>query len=79
MLEPYPAGACKSGLITLLEKGHKGTRLNKEEMDKIACWIDLQVPFCGDYLEANAWTEDEAKKWQAQEEKAKRLAATENK
>lgn len=79
MLEPYPAGACKSGLITLLEQGHKGTKLNKEEMDKIACWIDLQVPFCGDYLEANAWTEDEAKKWQAQEEKAKRLAATENK
>lgn len=79
MLEPYEAGSCKSGLITLLEKGHKGTRLNREEMDKIACWIDLQVPFCGDYFEANSWTEDEAKKWQAEEDKAKRLAAVENK
>ena len=77
LLEPYHAGACQSGLITLLENGHKKTRLNQQEMDKISCWIDLQVPFCGDYLEANAWTDDETKKWQAQEEKARRLAAME--
>ncbi len=23
----------------------------------IACWIDLGVPFCGNYLEANAWSD----------------------
>ena len=25
----------------------------------MAAWIDLAVPYCGDYIEANAWTEDE--------------------
>ncbi len=73
MLDPYHAGACKSGLIVLLEKGHNKVALSREEMDKIACWIDLQVPFCGDYLEANAWSEAELAKWRAEEEKARRL------
>ena len=27
-------------------------RLSREELDKIATWIDLGVPFCGDYFEA---------------------------
>jgi hypothetical protein len=33
-------------------------------MDKIACWIDLLVPYCGDYTEANTWSEDEVRKYQ---------------
>jgi len=74
MLEPYHAGACKSGLIAMLEKGHNKVALSREEMDRIACWIDLQVPFCGDYLEANAWSEAELARWRAEEEKARRLA-----
>jgi len=33
-------------------------------------WIDLGVPFCGDYIEANAWTPEE---WARYEQyKAKR-------
>jgi hypothetical protein len=30
-------------------------------MDKLAAWIDLVIPFCGDYVEANAWSEGELK------------------
>jgi hypothetical protein len=59
MLPPYSAGAAKSRLMTLLEQGHGGVKLSKEETGKIACWIDLLVPFCGDYLEANTWSKAE--------------------
>lgn len=56
MLSPYHAGAATSRLITLLEHGHEDVTLSGEELDKLACWIDLLVPFCGDYTEANAWS-----------------------
>jgi hypothetical protein len=59
MLPPYSAGSARSGLMRLLAEGHQGVRLSREELDKIACWIDLLVPYCGDYREANAWTTDE--------------------
>jgi len=53
----YFAGSAKSDLITMLEAGHNGVRPSRREMDKIACWIDLLVPFCGDYTEAAAWND----------------------
>jgi hypothetical protein len=53
------AGAVRSRLLAMLAGGHKGIELSREEMEKLACWIDLGVPFCGDYLQANAWTEAE--------------------
>lgn len=56
LLPPYHRGAATSQLMTLLEKGHEDVRLSEEERDKLACWIDLLVPYCGDYLEANAWS-----------------------
>ena len=37
-------------------RGHGGEKLSPEESAKLACWIDLAVPYCGDYLEANAWS-----------------------
>ena len=61
LLPPYFAGSARSELLTLLEKGHQGVKLSREELDKLACWIDLLVPYCGDYREANAWTEEEMK------------------
>lgn len=62
LLEPYHAGAAKSGLLDMLAAGHHEVKLAQEEMDKLACWIDLLVPYCGDYTEANAWSpEDQAK------------------
>lgn len=64
MLKPYSAGACKSKLISMLEKNHGDVVLSTEELEKIACWIDLLVPYCGDYAEANAWNEEEIKKYE---------------
>ena len=64
ILPPYHRGACKSRLITLLEKGHYGVQLSGESMDKIACWIDLLVPFCGDYAEAANWSKKDLQRYQ---------------
>jgi hypothetical protein len=52
MLLPYHTGASQSPLIRLLEEGHEEVELSQEEMDRLACWIDLAVPFSGDYTEA---------------------------
>ena len=51
MLPPYHTGAAKSRLIEMLAAGHEDVELSREEMDKLACWIDLAVPFSGDYTE----------------------------
>ncbi|MBN1417758.1 MAG: hypothetical protein JXP34_03225, partial [Planctomycetes bacterium] len=59
MLPPYRAGSTQSGLIPLLESGHGDAKPTPEEIATIACWIDLLVPYCGDYTEANAWTAEE--------------------
>jgi hypothetical protein len=72
-LPPRMAGACRSGLITLLEEGHYQVRLSREDMDKIACWIDLYVPYCGDYTEANAWTPSEMQFYQRYLDKRQRM------
>ena len=63
MLPPYAAGAAKSGLWRMLKDGHGGVSLSRQELDTIACWIDLNVPFCGDYQEARAWTPEEEDKY----------------
>jgi hypothetical protein len=50
---PYSAGASQSPLIAMLESGkHFGLVLSREELDKLALWIDLLVPYAGDYAEA---------------------------
>lgn len=79
MLPPYYAGAAKSRLITMLEKGHQGVKLSGEELDKIACWIDLSVPFCGDYREAANWSEDELKRYDFWLQKRARMEEIERK
>jgi hypothetical protein len=79
MLPPYYAGAAKSELIELLEGGHEGVKLSREELDKIACWIDLLVPFCGDYTEANDWTDKEKSKYAHFQSKRDRMEAIERK
>ena len=52
MLPPYHAGASQSKLIRMLEEGHNGVKLSKEELDRFIVWIDLLVPYVGDYTEA---------------------------
>jgi len=79
MLPPYYKGAAKSTLITILEQGHEGVKLSQEEMDKIACWIDLLVPYCGDYVEANAWTREEIDKYDRFMKKRRRMEEIERK
>jgi hypothetical protein len=64
LLPPYFAGAARSRLMKLLEDGHRGEKLSREELAKLACWIDLSVPYCGDYVEANAWTADEKARYE---------------
>jgi hypothetical protein len=77
MQPPYSAGANRSKLIELLEKGHEDVTLSLEEWDKLTAWIDLGVPFCGDYTEAHAWTEDEVAKYEHYLAKRRRLAESE--
>lgn len=77
MIPPYFAGAAKSSLISMLEKGHNKVKLSSEELEKITCWIDLYVPYCGDYTEANSWSEEECKKYNRYAEKRKQMARME--
>jgi hypothetical protein len=61
MLPPYYGGAVKSKLISLFEEGnrsemHKDVVLTDKERRLLALWIDLLVPFSGDYTERHHWT-----------------------
>jgi hypothetical protein len=58
MLPPYYRGSATSSMIKQLRDGHGKVKLSTEEMDKLCAWIDLGVPFCGDYLEANNWSKN---------------------
>lgn len=55
LLPPYFAGAARSELMKHLEPEHNGVKVSQEEKERIACWIDLCVPFCGSYTDANQW------------------------
>ena len=52
LLEPLEYHASTSPLIQMLEKGHHNVKLEKEEWDRLATWIDLNVPCFGTYTEA---------------------------
>lgn len=77
-LPPYSAGANRSQLLPLLDRPHEGIQLSRQELDILAAWIDLGVPFCGDYVEANTWTDAEKAKYQRYWDKRQRLAAEEH-
>lgn len=70
----YHKGAARSGLMKMLDGSHYSVVLTKEEKDKIACWIDLLVPFCGDYTENNAWSEREQETFQRFMEKRRKFS-----
>ena len=57
MLPPYFAGASKSRIFEQIAGSKCKVKLSREELDKIACWIDLLVPYCGDYVEGNTWND----------------------
>ncbi len=54
-IPPYFAGAEKSRLLPMLESGHYEVKLTRGEYEKLAAWMDLLVPFSGDYREGHAW------------------------
>lgn len=72
LLPPYFRGSAKSEFMSMLKNGHGKTKLSKEELDKLAAWIDLYVPYCGDYYEANTWNEGDKKFYKYYEDKAQR-------
>jgi len=82
VLPPYTAGAAVSPLMQMLREGHHDVQLSGREMAMLACWIDLAVPFCGDYTEANAWNESDTgmyrhfleKRRQAEEQESRNIA-----
>ena len=63
MLSPYACGSTQSKLMGYLEPAHYGVQLSDAEKRTIACWIDLAVPFCGSYAQANAWEKLESRWW----------------
>ncbi|MCD6304362.1 MAG: hypothetical protein J7M21_05300, partial [Planctomycetes bacterium] len=67
----------RSKLISMLAGGHQKVHLARREMDEIAAWIDLGVPFCGDYIEANAWSKAQKDKYQRYLAKRRDLARQE--
>ena len=73
LLPVYHRGAATSQLMTLLDEGHQDVDLSQEELDKIACWIDLLVPYCGTYTEAAAWSEEEKQFYARSLAKRKRM------
>ncbi|MBN1443612.1 MAG: hypothetical protein JXA90_12955, partial [Planctomycetes bacterium] len=73
MLAPCSTGAIRSPLMKLLESGHKDVVLTDAEMRTIACWIDLAIPYCGDYEEANVWSEEERSAYRRLLDKRRRM------
>jgi len=77
MLPPATAGSIRSGLYDMLAQGHAGLELTREELDRIACWIDLGVPYCGDYREACAWPPEAQAEYAYYQHKRDRMVAIE--
>ena len=49
VLTPMDYHASTSELIQILEKGHHGVEMNREEWDRLHTWIDLNVPYHGQF------------------------------
>ncbi len=77
VLEPYSFGSKQSGLIAMLESGHEGVSLSRKDMEILSCWIDLAVPYCGEYPEANIWTPEEMRFYNRQLERRTQLSSME--
>lgn len=68
MLPPYHAGAAKSRVVTMFrgerDENHRDVKIDDLSLRKIAMWLDLLVPYCGDYLEeTELWTPEEHAKY----------------
>ena len=77
MLPPYHAGSSKSPLMAYLEPSHYNVQVDDWEKRTIACWIDLLVPFCGSYTQANTWSAKEKREYLYFLEKRRHFATEE--
>ena len=50
VLPPYSWGSHRSRLVKLLKEGHYDLKLDRESSDRIATWIDLNVPYYPSHL-----------------------------
>ena len=75
MLPPYSNGSATSKLVAMMRKGHGKTTLTPAELEIFCAWIDLAVPYCGDYVEANAWSQGDFDRYIHYQRKRERLAA----
>jgi hypothetical protein len=73
MLPPYFKGANKSKIFEQIAGEHCKTKLSEKELAILACWIDLLVPYCGDYAEAGVWNEADHAKHKRFMDKRKRM------
>jgi formylglycine-generating enzyme required for sulfatase activity len=53
MLFPMDYHASVSELVQMLKRGHYGVKLDKESWDRIYTWIDLNVPYRGQWVNPN--------------------------
>ncbi|MBL7219383.1 MAG: hypothetical protein ISS69_04655 [Phycisphaerae bacterium] len=77
MLPPYFAGANKSKIFEHISGPKCNVKLSEQELAIIACWIDLLVPYCGDYAEAGAWNDGDHAKHKRFMDKRRRMEAIE--
>ena len=54
MIPPNNTGSGASPIFARLQ-AHHGVKLSREELDKLAAWIDLAVPFSQGYIDQNAY------------------------
>jgi hypothetical protein len=73
VLPPYFNGSSRSPLMKYLDKTHYDVNLSSEEKRTVAAWIDICVPFCGSYTEANAWTDKQKELYKYFMDKRQRL------
>jgi hypothetical protein len=59
--KPLTVGSNTSDIFKRLDGGHCKT-ITPKEIATLAAWVDLAVPFCADYTEANTWNAEEQKK-----------------
>jgi len=76
-LPPWSGGSARSELLRMLDRGHQGVKVSANELRTIACWIDLVVPYGGDYREANDWTPADREKFERYAAKRARMEAAE--
>jgi len=59
----------------MLRDGHSKTKLTATELEIFCAWIDLGVPFCGDYVEANTWSDADFNRYISYQRKREKLAS----